>query len=528
MTVGNQTTATGTQASYLATKGGMGEWFSTTDHKKIGLMFLGWTTAAFLLGAIFGLFPIIKSLGGRGLAPRFIFETTTYHRLLLVFLFLVPAIPAALGHFLLPLQLGARNMALPGLSLYSLRFYVIGLILLVVSLAVGPIATGWTLASPLSMNDPGTFGLVAAGLFFVAMSWFMTGVNFMATIHHRRAPGMGFFDMPVMAWSMYLTSYMLVAVGILFAILIAYLAASRMSGAGLFSDDPGLWNQYFWFVMTPAAFFALLPAVGVVFEIVAGISRRVVVGYRMVVGSMIALLGLSFVTWGVYLAGQGQEATTTLVFSAFSILTAIPVALLTYSLLATMNQGAIDGNGPDTFVVGFLLHGGIACLMGLFLASPALGAYLGTTMFVTTQLDYLIWGGALFALLAGLHYWWPKMTGLEYSKEVARIGGVLSIIGLNLALVPRMIMGTQGVAQDMVSFIPGPTGLSEWSALGWLVVYSGLFIVIGSLLASTWSGKKAAANRGAQQLWSGRQCRRRRRRILRGSLRLRGFIGIEA
>jgi len=494
MTVGNQMTASGAQSSYLSTKSGVGEWFSSTDHKRIGMMFVGWTMAAFLLGGIFGLFPIIKSLGGRGLEPRFIFETTTYHRLLLVFLFLVPAVPSALGFFLLPLQLGARNMALPGLSRCSLRFYVIGLLLVIVSLSVSPIATGWTLASPLSMDDPGALGLVAAGLFFVALSWFLTGVNFMVTVHHRRAPGMGFFDMPVMVWSMYLTGYMLVVVGALFGILIGYLAASRMSGAGLFSDNAGLWNQYFWFVMTPAAIFALLPAVGVVFEIVAGISRRVVVGYRMVVASMIALLGLSFVTWGVYLSGQGQDPTTTLVFSAFSILTAVPVALLSYSLLATLNQGAIEGNGPDTFVVGFLLHSGIACLLGLFLVSPALGAYLGTTMFATTQLDYLIWGGALFALLAGLHYWWPKMVGVEYSKDVARIGGVLAIIGLNLALVPRLIMGTQGVAQDMVSFIPGPTGLSELSALGWLFLYSGLFVVIGNLLASTWSGTKAAAN----------------------------------
>ncbi|MCP4573599.1 MAG: hypothetical protein GY838_14670 [bacterium] len=496
MSVGTRTTAAETQPSYLADKRGLGEWFSTCDHKKIGLMFLGWTVFALLVGSLSGVFPVAKSLGGRGLEPRFIFEATTYHRLLLLFLFLVPALPSVFGFFLLPMQLGARNMALPALSRFSLRFYVIGLVLILVSMFTGPIATGWTLAAPLSSTDPGSFILVAAGLFCATLSWFLTGINIFVTVHYKRAPGMGFFDMPIMAWSLYLTSYMLIAVGVLFGVVIAYLAASRAGDVGLFALNPGLWTDYFWFLVTPSVFFALLPGMGVVFEVVAGISRRAVVGYRMVVGAMITLLGLSFLTWGVYLAGQGQgqDPTTTLVFSAISLLTAVPVALLTYGLLATMNQGSIAGDGPDTFMVGFLLHGGIVCLMGVFLASPAPGAYLGTTMFVSTQLDYLVWGGAVFALLAGLHYWWPKMVGVEYSREVARIGGIFAIIGLNLALIPRLIMGTQGVAQDMIAFVDGPAGLSELSALGWLIATLGMGVVAGNLYASTWSGRKAEAN----------------------------------
>ena len=177
--------------SYLAGKGGIGEWFTSRDHKKISLMFLGWTSFAFLLGAIFGLFLIVKSLGGRGLDPRFVFQALTYHRLLMVFLFLVPAVPSVLGFFLLPLQLGASNMAFPNLSRCSLRFYVLGLLLLIASLVGGPIATGWTMASPLVVAETGLFALVAFGLFFSALSWFLTGVNFMVTVHHRRAPGMG-------------------------------------------------------------------------------------------------------------------------------------------------------------------------------------------------------------------------------------------------------------------------------------------------------------------------------------------------
>jgi len=472
--------------SYLAGKGGIGEWLTSRDHKKISLMFLGWTSFAFLLGAIFGLFLIVKSLGGRGLDPRFVFQALTYHRLLMVFLFLVPAVPSVLGFFLLPLQLGAPNMALPGLSRCSLRFYVIGLLLLIASLVGGPIATGWTMASPLVVAETGLFALVAFGLFFSALSWFFTGINFIVTVHHNRAQGMGFFDMPILAWALYLTGYLLVVTGSLFAIVILYLTASRLSGEGLFGADPMLWKNYFWFVTTPAAFFALLPAVGVISEIIAGISRKPVAGYRMVVGSMITLLGLSFLGWGVNLAGQGQDPITTLVFQTLGILAVVPVALIAYSWLATLFQGAVARESVVIFVFAFMVNAGIAVVMGLFLTSPSVGAYLGTTMFAATRLDYLIWGGALSALLAGLHYWWPKMTGKDYSQDVARIGGVLYLVGINLALIPNLILGVRGVTGDMAAFEPGPSGLAELAGLGWLIVYAGLALVVGNLFASTW------------------------------------------
>lgn len=472
--------------SFLAGKGGFAEWFTTHDHKKIGLMFLGWTGFAFLVGALFGLFLIVKSLGGRGLEPRFVYQALTYHRLLLVFLFLVPALPSVLGFFLLPLQLGASNMALPGLSRYSLRFYVIGLVLLVASLVGGPIATGWTMAAPLVVAETGLFALVAFGLFFSALSWFVTGVNFLVTVHHSRTRGMGFFDMPILAWALYLTGYLLVVTGVLFAVVILYLTASRFSGEGFFGADPMLWNNYFWFVTTPAAFFALLPAVGVISEIIAGISRKPVAGYRMVVGSMITLLGLSFLGWGVNLVGHGQDPITTLVFQALGILVVIPASLIAYSWLATLHQGAIARESVVVFVFAFMVHAGIAALMGLFLISPAVGAYLGTTMFATTRLDYLIWGGVLSALLAGLHYWWPKMTGRVYSQDVARIGGVLYLVGLNLALIPNLILGVGGVTGDMAAFEAGPSGLVGLAGLGWLIVYAGLALVAGNFFASTW------------------------------------------
>lgn len=291
---------------------------------------------------------------------------------------------------------------------------------------------------------------------------------------------------------MYLSGYMLLAAGAVVCVLMAFMGMGRMFGTGLYVTQPDLWNRAFWLVVSPAALFALLPATGVVFEIIAGISRRAVVAYRTVVGSMIALLGLSFLTWALHLVVQGPLSG--LVVAAIGVVTAVPVALLSYSLLATLNQGAVAGDGPDTFVLGFLLHAGITCLMTTILASPALGGYLGSTMYATAQLDYLIWGSVLFALLAGLHYWWPKMTGLVYDTEIARVGGILAIVGVNLALVPRMVMGTQGVGQDLITVSGGATGAAELSALGWLILHSGILVVLGNLLSSTWSGRVATAN----------------------------------
>jgi cytochrome c oxidase subunit 1 len=483
-------------AGYLSGQGGMKAWYSSRDHKKVGLLFLVWTSSALLLGAIFGLFMVIKSIGGRGLEPRFMFEMLTYHRLFLFFLFLVPALPAVLGHFLLPLQLGARNMALPGLSVWSLRSYATGLVLVLLSIFFGPIATGWTLASPLSVAEPGAFGLVALGLFFMAVSWFMVGVNIIVTVHDRRAPGMGFFDMPIFSWSLYLSAYQLVVAGAVFGIVILYLAIARSAGKGLFGPDtdPLLWSRYFWFVASPAAVCSLLPAVGAVSEVIAGISRKGVAGYRMVVGAMIALLGLSFTTYGVQMAGLGQDPTSTLVFSFLGTLAALPAALIAYSLLATLYQGAISGESPAVFVFAFLLQAGIACMMGLVLASPGLGSYLGMTMFASTQYDYLIWGGVLTALMAGLHYWWPLMTGRVLNQEVAKIGAILYVIGVNMALLPQIFLGTRGVTRDMGAFEPGPTGVSELSALGWLFLYSGLGVVAANLISTMWSGERAPAN----------------------------------
>ena len=471
-------------------------WFATMDPRRISLMFLGWITGMFLLGAIFAVNMKLKAGTGDAVDPAFYHQTMTYHGLIMVFMFLVPAIPMVLGFGLLPRQLGAGDMALPFFTRCSLRFFMIGSVLTAASLALGALDTGWMFRTPYSLTSTGAFTVLALGLFFMGASWAVTGINFIVTVHNKRAAGMGFFRMPILSWALYLTGYVLAFAGLVFAIVIMYLAAAKASGKGLFAagSNPLDWQNYFWFVTTPAAFFALLPAAGVIGEVIAGISRKAVAGYRTVVGSFIALLALSFVTWGVHLIGSGQDEGASFVFAFLSLLTVVPVALLTYSWLSTLYRGSIACAAPTTFVVAFMLCGGIGAVMGLFLSALSLGSYLNNTMFATAHAHYLLLGGVTTAFLAGLHYWWPLLTGRMYNQLQGRLGGVLYLVGMNLAFFPQFIMGTKGAAAG----VPETEGYVGWlqsiSGVGMLVLLVGLAMVAWNLIRSYMNGPVAGAN----------------------------------
>ncbi len=484
------------RSSFLGGPHGFGAWFTSTDHKRISLMFLAWTMGAFILGMTLSLLPLIKAVGGPGIGNGILLQTLTYQRVVMVMAWLVPALPAVVGFFVLPLQLGAKNMALPTMSRCSLRFYAIGLILILFSILLGPVSTGWTLDSPLAMLDTGAFVTLAFGLFFMGASWFVTGINFVVTVHHQRREGMGFFDMPLSAWGFYLSGYLLTIAGGIFAIVVLYLASSRAFGGGLFGieADPMAWRTYFWFALRPVTYFALVPAVGIISDVISGVARKASAGYRTLVGSMIALAGIGVVSYGVSMVGQGLSPAGSLIFSFLSLLAAVPVALISFTWLSTLYRGSIACASPSTFSIAFILHAGAAAVLGLFMASPSVGNYLGATMFASAQLDYVLWGGVLSAFFAALHYWWPKMIGRKYNDQVARIGAALYVIGLNLALVPRLMMGTKGVPQDFAGLVPTAIGGAEVSSLGWLFLYSGLSVIAGNLLVTVWGDEAADTN----------------------------------
>jgi cytochrome c oxidase subunit I len=428
--------------------------------------------------------------------PEAMSRFLTYHGIIMVFMVIVPLIPTVLGNFLLPMQLGARNMAFPTLTRCSFRWYAAGSILVLVSLATCAVGTGWTFTTPYSLVDGGAFGVMALGLFLVAASWAATGINFIVTVHHKRVQGMGFFGMPILSWSMYLTGYILAVTGLLFGIIILYLAAATVFGKGLFSGgaNPLDWQNYFWFVTTPAAFFALLPAAGVISEVIAGISRKAVSGYRTTVFALIALLGLSFISWGSQMIGSGQDAATSFTFAALAMLGVVPVALITYSWLSTLHRGSIACSAPTALVLGFMLNAGIGTVMALFLNNLSVGSYLSATLFKTAQIHYLMVGGVITAFLAGLHFWWTKMTGTQYDQLKGRVSAMLFTIGLNLAFFPQIIMGTKGAAPGVHDYPADLLSLQVVSTVGMVVMIVGLLVIVWNLV-SAYTNPGSAKNR---------------------------------
>lgn len=470
-------------------------WLTTTDHKQVGLQFLWWTLGAFLLGAIYAVVLRLRVTSGL-VEPALYRQMLTQHGILMVFLFLVPAIPTVLGHYLLPLQLGAGEMKLPWLSRLALRLQMAGTVLLVLSIVFGAVGAGWTFVTPMSLTAPGSFTLLTAALVCVAAAWLCTGLNIIVTVHHGRRPGLGFFRMPVLSWSLYLTAYTLVFAGTLFGVLVLYLAAARGAAAGPFGAkaDPLLWQGYFWFAVRPLAWFALLPAAGVITEVVAGVARRPVVGYRTVVGSLIALLALGFTTWGVHLIGHGQAPQVSFAFAALSLLAAVPVALLSFSWLSTLYRGAVACAAPTSFVIGFLLNAGIAVTSGLMLSTLAPAGYLAGTVFATAHLHYVMMGGVLTALLAGLHWWWPRMFGRMYNPLLGRLSAMTYILGLNLAFLPQLIAGARGQAPGLAKVPAAYDGLNTVSTWGMWILCTGLVMIVSNLFGSLHDGAEAGEN----------------------------------
>lgn len=470
-------------------------WLTTTDHKRIALQFLWWTMGTFLLGAIYAITLRLRVTSGL-VDPQLYRQMLTQHGVLMVFLFLVPAIPTVLGNYLLPLQLGVTELRLPWLTRLSLRLQMAGTVLLIGSIMFGAVGAGWTFVTPVSLKDTGAFGLLALALVCVAGGWLATGLNFIVTVHHSRRPGLGFFRLPILSWSLYLTSYALVMAGTLFGVLIVYLAAARGAAGGPFGADadPLLWQSTFWFAVRPLAFFALLPAVGVITDVIAGMSRRPVVGYRTVVGSLIALLGLGFSTWGVHLIGRGQSPAASFVFAALGLLTAVPVALLSFSWLSMLYRGSVACAAPTTFVVAFLLNTGIAVMSGLMLCTLSASNYLANTVFATAHLHYVMMGGVLTALLAGLHYWWPKMFGRLYNPLLGRLSGLAYLIGFNLAFLPQLIAGARGLPQGLATVPAGLQGLDTISTIGMWILTTGLVMIISNLFGALHDGPEAGDN----------------------------------
>jgi len=476
--------------NYLTYPKGLKSWLTTIDHKRIGIMYLAFVMTSFFVGGIFALLIRIELLTPK----QTIMTAETYNRVftlhgaIMVFLFIIPSIPAALGNFVLPLMLGAKDVAFPRLNLASLYIYVIGAVMAVSSIVFGAVDTGWTFYTPYSTTTSGAVGLMAMAVFVLGFSSVFTGINFIATVHTLRAPGMTWFRMPLFVWSIYATAVIQVLATPVLGITMVLLVMERAFGIGIFDPklggDPVLFQHFFWFYSHPAVYIMIVPGMAIISELIPTFSHKTIFGYRAIAFSSVAIALLGFLVWGHHMFVSGQSELATTIFSFLTFLIAIPSGVKVFNWTATMYRGSISLDTPMLYAISFLLLFTIGGLTGIYLGALSTDIHLTDTYFVVAHFHYVMMGGTVIAFLGGLHYWWPKMFGRMYNEKIARIGCILVFIGFNMTFFTQFILGTRGMPRRYYNYLDQFQQLHVFSTFGSWVLGTGLILAAVSMLSS--------------------------------------------
>lgn len=490
-----------THVNYLEDGKGLWSWLSTVDHKRIGVMYLWTTLAFFVVGGLFALALRLEHWGPAQtiMRPDTYNKAFTLHGAIMVFMFIVPSIPAALGNFLLPIMLGAKDVAFPRLNLISYYVFLAGAALAVGAILFGnSVDTGWTFYTPYSIRTGSSVVLVVMGAFIMGFSSIFTGINFIATVHKMRAPGMGFFEMPLFVWALYATSIIQVLATPVLGITLLLLTMERVLKIGIFDPalggDPVLFQHFFWFYSHPAVYIMILPGMGIISEIITAFSRKTMFGYRAVAYSSIAIAAISFLVWGHHMFTSGQSDFSNMVFSFLTMLVAVPTAIKIFNWLATMYKGSIRLDVPMLYTLSFIFLFTIGGLTGLFLASLSVDVHLHDTYFVVAHFHYVMMGGTVMAMMGGLHFWWPKMFGRMYSEKTARVAWFFVFIGFNLLFMPQFYMGSHGMPRRYFNY-PGEYQIwHQLSTVGSWFTGFGFLIHFVSLTWASKFGPKAESN----------------------------------
>jgi cytochrome c oxidase subunit 1 len=486
---------------YLNDGYGIKSWLLTRDHKRIGLLYLAAVTFFFFVGGAMAVLIRLDLITPAGdlVTDETYNKLFTMHGVMMVFFFLIPAIPSVLGNFLVPIMIGAKDLAFPKLNLLSWYIYMIGGLFTLYALVTGGVDTGWTFYAPFSTVSSTTNVIpTALGIFITGFSSILTGLNFIVTIHRMRAPGMTWFRMPLFLWSTYATSLINVLGTPVIAITILLVAAERIFKFGFFNPavggDPVLFQHLFWFYSHPAVYIMILPAMGVISELVAAGCRKPVFGYAFVAFASLAIAVLGFLVWGHHMFVAGESVYSALIFSILSFMVAIPSAVKVFNWTATMYKGAVSWETPMLYAYGFIGLFTIGGLTGLFLAAIGLDVHVTDTYFIIAHFHYIMVGGTIMGYLGGLHYWWPKISGRLYNESLAKLSAGIIFIGFNLTFFPQFIVGYLGMPRRYHSYPEEFQVLNVLSSAGASILGVGYLIPMIYLMWSLRYGRIAGAN----------------------------------
>jgi len=486
--------------NYLNESSGLWSWLTTLDHKRIGIMYFISVMFFFLLGGIMALLIRLElmSPGSTIMSADTYNQVMTYHGAIMVFMVIIPGIPAILGNFFLPLHIGAKDVAFPRLNLLSWYCLMAGAILAFSTLFTHKIDTGWTFYTPYSIKTGTSVVTMVIAAFIMGMSSILTGLNFIATVHKLRAPGMTMYRIPLFVWALYSTAILQVLATPVLGITLLLLSVERAFGVGIFDPalggDPVLFQHFFWFYSHPAVYIMILPAMGVVSELIATFSRKTIFGYTAIAYSSLGIAGVSFFVWGHHMFVSGQSSTAGIVFSFLTMLVGVPTAIKMFNWISTMYKGSVLMQSPMLYALGFLFLFAIGGVTGIMLAVLPIDVHFHDTYFVVAHFHYVMVGGTLMAIMGGFFYWMPKMFGKMYSEALARLSFVFIFIGFNVTFFPQFVLGAMGMPRRYFDYIPAYHSLNAISTVGSWLIATGFLIALYTIINSLLKGEKAPAN----------------------------------
>lgn len=481
---------------------GIFNWIFSTDHKKIGILYLISMLTFFAVGVTLGFLMRLELIapGKTIMDPQTYNQIFTLHGVIMIFLFIIPGLPAVFGNFFLPIMIGAKDVAFPRLNLFSWWLFVTGGLVALISLFLpgGPADTGWTFYIPYSVRTSTNVIPALIGAFILGFSSILTGLNFITTIHRLRAPGMSWFKMPLFAWSLYATGWVQILATPIVGITLLLVAIERWFGVGIFDPalggDPILYQHLFWIYSHPAVYIMILPAMGVISEIIPVFSRRTIFGYKFIAFSSMAIALFGSLVWAHHMFTVGMSGTAMWLFSLLTFLVAIPSAIKVFNWVATLYKGSIELEPPMLFALSFIFNFTIGGFTGLMQGALALNIHIHDTYFIVGHFHYVMFGGTGFGIFAALHHWFPKMFGRMYNKKVAKISWLFLFIGFQLLYFPMFVMGYLGMPRRYYDYLPEFHIYHFISTIGSWILITGLIIMFTNLILALKKGEKAAAN----------------------------------